>query len=131
MKTTKKPQLFKVVAPKVKVITKGYINLISRKKTEANKNGKPIVYRSKLALKIGQQLRFSNMKFSKLFNQCFAQVSILESNVILAKEKLKKAKGSIMSTLEWFSLHVELAKAKLHLRQFKYSLPHNIKFNLF
>jgi hypothetical protein len=131
MNTTKKPQLFKVVAPKVKVITKGYINLISRKKTEANKNGKPIVYRSKLALKIGQQLRFSNMKFSKLFNQCFAQVSILESNVILAKEKLKKAKGSIMSTLEWFSLHVEIAKAKLHLRQFKYSLPRTIRFNLF
>ncbi len=131
MKQTEKPQLFKVVAPKVKITTKGYINLISRQKTEANKKGKPIVYRSKLALTIAQKLRIANMKLSKLFNQCFAQASILESSLMIAKDNLKKAKGKFMNTLEWFALHVDLAKAKLHLRNFKYSLPRNIRFNLF
>ena len=127
MKTTKKPQLFKVIAPKLKVTTKGYINLISRNKTESDRTGKPIKFRSKKALKRHIFLKPIKQTFIKVFSKA----GILESKILDAKDKIKKALRSFENSFHIASLFIELAKVKLHLNQFKYSLPKAIRFNLF
>jgi len=131
MKNTRKPQLFKVAAPKLKVKTIGYINLIARNKPETGRKGAPKLYRSKITLKAAKVAQKLKNRASKLFNQSFAQVAILESSVILAKNALKEAKKHILSSAEYFTLHVNLSRAYKHLNSFKYSLPKNIRVNLF
>lgn len=127
MQKTKKPQLFKIVAPKVKVTTKGYINLISKSKTECDRTGKPIKFRSKKALK--RHLFAKPIK--QTFIKVFSKAGVLESNILDAKENIKKALRSFKNSFHMANLFIELAKAKLHLRSFKYSLPRTIRFNLF
>lgn len=131
MKTTKKPQLFKVVAPKLKVTTKGYINLISKNKAESKRTGKPIIYRSKIALHIGKKLMIIKAKAQRKFLHAFTQIGIFEGNILHAKNEIKKALRNFENSFQIASLFIQLAKAKLHLNQFKYSLPRNIRFNLF
>lgn len=126
----KAQKLFKVTAPKLKLKTVGYINLVSRKKAEV-KRGRVVIYKSKTLLKLAIEAKKAKEKFSKLFNQCFAQVAILESNVLLAKQAIKTAKVHILSTIEHFALHCNLLKAYKHLNAFKYSLPRLIRINLF
>lgn len=126
----KAQKLFKVTAPKLKLKTIGYINLVSRKKAEV-KRGKVIIYKSKTLLKLAIEAKKAKEKFSKLFNQCFAQSAILESNVLLAKQAIKEGKKHFLSTIEHFALHVNLMRAYKHLNSFKYSLPYSIKSLLF
>jgi hypothetical protein len=131
MRQTKKQdvQLYKI-APKLKVTTKGYINLITRNKVEVQ--GKRVkIYKSKSLLKVALITKKLHSKACKLFNQAFAQASILESNILTAKKALKSAKGRFLSTLEFFKLHCDLSRAYLHLQDFKTSLPNFIKVNLF
>lgn len=68
---------------------------------------------------------------SRLFNQCWLQVGIFESRIESAKKALKDAKGQLLTSVEYFVLHVNLCKAYLHLRTFKYSLPKYIANLLF
>lgn len=126
----KAQKLFKVTAPKLKLKTKGFINLIARNRVEVKK-GKVIIYKSKTLLKLAIEAKKAKEKFSKLFNQCFAQSAILESSVHMAKQAIKTAKGHILSTLEYFALHCNLVRAYKHLNSFKYSLPRLIRINLF
>lgn len=126
----KAQKLFKIKAPILKLKTKGYVNLIARNRAEVKK-GKVIIYKSRTLLKLAIEAKKAKEKFSKLFNQCFAQSAILESNVNMAKQAIKTAKGHILSTLEYFALHVNLMRAYKHLNSFKYSLPRNIRINLF
>lgn len=126
----KAQKTFRIQAPKLKLKTIGFIDLISRNKATTARN-KVKIYKSKTLLHLAQVARKAKEKFSKLFNQCFAQVVILESNVLLAKQAIKTAKGHILSTIEHFALHCNLLKAYKHLNSFKYSLPKNIRVNLF
>lgn len=130
MKQTKKQQLFKIVAPKLKIKTKGYINLIAKNKCESKK-GKPIFYRSKIALNVGKLAYKIKDKTSKLFLFALTQVGIFEANILHAKNEIKKALRTFENSYKMAELFITLAKAKLHLNQFKYSLPRNIRFNLF
>lgn len=127
MKTQK---TFRISAPKLKLKTIGFIDLISRNKATTARN-KVKIYKSKTLLHLAQVARKAKEKFSKLFNQSFAQVAILESSVILAKNALKEAKKHILSSVEYFTLHVNLLRAYKHLNSFKYSLPYSIKSLLF
>ena len=121
---------FRISAPKLKLKTIGFIDLISRNKATTTRN-KVKIYKSKTLLHLAQVARKAKEKFSKLFNQSFAQVAILESSVILAKNALKEAKKHILSSVEYFTLHVNLLRAYKHLNSFKYSLPYSIKSLLF
>ncbi len=127
MKTTKKPQLFKVIAPKLKVTTKGYINLISKNKAESDRTGKPIKFRSKKALR--RHLFAKPIK--QTFIQVFSKAGILESKILTAKDNIKKALRNFENSFRMAELFIQLAKANLHLKTFKYSLPKAIRFNLF
>ena len=131
MKNTRKPQLFKVASPKLKVKTIGYINLIARNKPETGRKGAPKLYRSKITLKAAKVAQKLKDKASKLFNQCFAQAALLEARVLEAKKQLQEARKHILTTLEYFALHCNLLKAYKHLNSFKYSLPRLIRINLF
>ena len=126
----KAQKTFRISAPKLKLKTVGFIDLISRNKATTARN-KVKIYKSKTLLHLAQVARKAKEKFSKLFNQSFAQVAILESSVILAKNALKEAKKHILSSIEYFALHVNLLKAYKHLNSFKYSLPYSIKSLLF
>lgn len=131
MKNTKKPQLFKVAAPKLKVKTIGYINLMARNKAEIGRKGTPKLYRSKITLRAAKVAQKLKDKANKLFNQCFAQAALLEARVLEARKQLKEARKHILTTLEYFALHCNLLKAYKHLNSFKYSLPYSIKSLLF
>ncbi len=126
----KAQKTFRISAPKLKLKTIGFIDLISRNKATTSRN-KVKIYKSKTLLHLAQVTRKAKEKFSKLFNQSFAQVAILESSVILAKNALKEAKNHILSSVEYFTLHVNLLRAYKHLNSFKYSLPYSIKSLLF
>lgn len=125
-----KTAVYKIAAPKLKVKTIGYINLIGRNKAETARKGVKM-YRSRVTLKAGQLAQKLRSKAGKLFNQCFVQAGILESAVNTAKGMLKAAKGQYMTTAERFTLNVRLWKAQQNLRAYKYSLPYNIRVNLF
>lgn len=131
MKNTRTPQLFKVASPKLKVKTIGYINLICRNKAETGRKGTPKLYRSKITLKAAKAAQNLKNKASKLFNQCFTQAAILEAKVLEAKKQLKEARKHILTTLEYFALHCNLAKAAKQVREYKFSLPQFIKIQLF
>ena len=132
MKNTKKPQLFKVAAPKLKVKTIGYINLMARNKAEIGRNGTPKLYRSKITLRAAKVAQKLIDKANKLFNQCFAQAALLEAKVLEARKELQEAaRKHILTTLDYFALHCNLLKAYKYLNSFKYSLPINIRINLF
>ena len=126
-----KKQLFKVAPPKIKLVTKGYINIIDKSHIEANKKGNPIVYRTKKSFV--RIKTFENLKnrVSKKFNSFFAIASLLESKVLIAKDMIKRAKANLDDSFTLASYYIQLAKANLHLKTFKYSLPRNIRFNLF
>lgn len=126
----KAQKTFRISTPKLKLKTVGFIDLISRNKATIARN-KVKIYKSKTLLHLAQVARKAKDKFSKLFNQSFAQVAILESSIILAKNALKEAKKHILSSTEYFALHVNLLKAYKHLNSFKYSLPYSIKSLLF
>jgi hypothetical protein len=118
--------------------TVGYINLIARNKVQTvNVKGipQPKVFKTKTGRKLAilaiQAKQKVNKYASTLFNQSFVQVGIFEAKIAQAKKALKDAKKMYLTTLEYFNLHVNLAKAILHLRSFKYSLPRQIVNLLF
>jgi len=120
------------------VKTVGYINLIDRNKVQTvNVKGipQPKVFKSKTGRKLGIMAMKAkatvNKYASTLFNQSFVQVGIFESKIEQAKKALKDAKKMYITTLEYFNLHVNLAKAYLHLRTFRMSLPKTILNLLF
>ena len=126
-----KKQLFKVAPPKIKLVTKGYINIIDKSHIEANKVGKPIIYKTKKSFV--RIKTFENLinRGAKKFAQCFTLASFLESKVLIAKDVIKRAKANLDDSFTLASYYIQLAKANLHLKTFKYSLPRNIRFNLF
>jgi len=65
------------------------------------------------------------------FNKSFAKAGFIESAVNIAKNAIREAKKHVLSTIEHFALHCNLLKAYKHLNSFKYSLPKNIRVNLF
>lgn len=120
------------------VKTVGYINLIARNKVQTvNVKGipQPKVFKSKTGRKLAilaiQAKQKINHKLSKLFNTSFVQAGIFESKIAQAKKALKDAKKMMLTSLEYFNLHVNLAKSYLHLRTFKMSLPKYIANLLF
>ena len=131
-KTATKPQNIKRTLQGI--VTVGYINLFSRNKVQTAK-GQPKIYKSKTGLKLGimaiQAKTKVNAIKSRLFNQCFVQSGILESAVSRAKQALKIAKTMMLTTQEYFLLHVNLCRSYLHLRNFKYALPKAIVNLLF
>ena len=131
MKNTKSAKLFKVASPKLKVKTIGYINLISRNKPETGRKSTPKLYRSKLQLKAAKVAQKLKDKASKLFNQCFTQAALLEARVLEARKQLQEARKHILTTLEYFALHCNLARAAKQVREYKFSLPQFIKIQLF
>lgn len=116
------------------ITTVGFIHLFQRNKPLTAK-GMTRIFKSKtgrqLAILALRAKTKANEIKSRLFNQCFAQAGIFESRIESAKKALKNAKGQLLSTLEYFQLHVNLCKAYLHLRTFKYSLPKQIVNLLF
>lgn len=127
----RKQQVYRIQAPKIKLVTKGYINIIDKCHIEANKNGNPIIYKTKknfIRIKTFENLK---NRVSKKFNSFFAIASLLESKILIAKENIKRAKLNLQNSFEMASHYIQLAKANLHLKTFKYSLPKNIRLNLF
>ena len=127
-----KPQNIKRTLQGIKTV--GYLLIIAKDKVQTTK-GKPKLFKSKAGLKLAQlalqtKERANKIK-SRLFNQCWLQVGIFESRIESAKQALKNAKGQLLNTQDWFVLHVNLCKAYLHLRTFKYSLPKYITNLLF
>lgn len=116
------------------VQTVGYINLIARNKVETVK-GKPKIYKSKTGRKLGILALKAKQKVNKyastIFNQCFVQAGIFEGKIAQCKKALKDAKKQMLTTLEYFNLHVNLSRAILHTKQFRYSLPSYIANLLF
>ncbi len=129
MKTTNKA-VYKIAPPKIKLTTKGYINLIARNRAETTKKGVKM-YRSKITLNVAKFILKSKNQVNKLLSQSFVQVGIFEAKIQEAKNALKQAKKQYLSTLEYFNLHVNLAKAILHTKNFRYSLPSYISSLLF
>lgn len=120
------------------VKTVGYILILGRNKVQTTKVkgiAQPKVFKSKTGRKLAilaiQAKQKINHKLSKLFNTSFVQVGIFESKIAQAKKALKDAKKMMLTSLEYFNLHVNLAKSYLHLRTFKYSLPKYITNLLF
>ena len=116
------------------ITTVGYLLIMGKDKVQTTK-GKPKLFKSKAGLKLAQlalqtKERANEIK-SRLFNQCWLQVGIFESRIESAKKALKNAKGQLLTSLDYFVLHVNLCKAYLHLRNFKYSLPKTIANLLF
>jgi len=126
-----KNKLFKIAAPKIKLITKGYINIIDRGHIEANKNGKPVIYKTKKSFL--RQKTFENLKnnLSSKFNKFFAIASLLEAKVLIAKDMIKKALINCEDSFIKANLFIQLAKANLKLKTFKYSIPKQVRLNLF
>ena len=128
------------------VKTVGYINLIDRNKVQTEvvkiaveidenmtvykKMPMPRIFKTKTGRKLAimaiQAKQKINHKLSKLFNTSFVQVGIFESKIEQAKQALKTAKTMLLTTQEYFLLHVNLCRAYLHLRNFKYALPKDI-----
>jgi hypothetical protein len=120
------------------VKTVGYINIMAKNKVQTvNVKGipQPKVFKSKTGRKLAilaiQAKQKINHKLSKLFNTSFVQVGIFESKILEAKKALKDAKTMMLSTQEYFKLHVDLCRAYLHLRTFKFALPKAIANLLF
>ena len=112
------------------VKTVGYINIMAKNKVQTvNVKGipQPKVFKTKTGRKLAimaiQAKQKINHKLSKLFNTSFVQVGIFESKIEQAKQALKTAKTMLLTTQEYFLLHVNLCRAYLHLRNFKYALP--------
>jgi hypothetical protein len=126
-----KNKLFKIAAPKIKLVTKGYINIIDKEHIEANKNGNPVIYKTKKSFL--RQKTFENLKnnLSSKFNKFFAIASLLEAKVLIAKEMIKKAFINCEDSFIKANLFIQLAKANLKLKTFKYSIPKQVRLNLF
>jgi len=123
--------------PKIVLKTVGFVNLISRRKgaTSENTNGKKTVkvFKTKAALtifRIGQELK-AKAKKAKEFAAAFLKSSRLESHIMTAKKAIETAKKSLLSTAERFKLWVNLLHAYNDLKTFKFSLPKNLRINLF
>jgi len=137
-KSTAKMQVQNITHKLQGIKTVGYINIIAKNKVQTvNVKGipQPKVFKSKAGRKLAilaiQAKQKINHKLSKLFNTSFVQVGIFESKILEAKKALKDARKQMLNTIEYFNLHVNLAKAYLHLRNFKYSLPKYITNLLF
>jgi hypothetical protein len=127
MKTTNKA-VYKIAPPKVKVTTKGYINLIARNRAETTKKGVKM-YRSKTAF---LAVKYTREALKSALLKCnFFKSSRLEARIIEAKQALKNAKRQMLTSIEYFALHVNLSKAILHTKNFRYSLPSYIANLLF
>ena len=120
------------------VKTVGYILILGRNKVQTDKvKGLPTVkiFKSKTGLKLGKLAIQAKTKLNryanKIFNTSFVQVGIFEAKIEQAKKALKDAKKMYLTTLEYFNLHVNLAKSYLHLRTFKMTLPKYITNLLF
>lgn len=138
MNTSKKTKVatFKIAAPKLKIKTVGYINLYSRRKVETetkNKIQKVKVYRSRITLKFAQikEQAINKMRQAKATAQTFVQSCLFEATLNNAKKALQDARRSFYSTADTFTYFVDYCRALNALRSFKYSLPNNIRFQLF
>jgi hypothetical protein len=138
--------------------TVGYINILGRNKVQTDtrrtkvaieqddkmtvykKVYMPKLYKTKTNAEKGLKTFFEKVVdaskklysgVGRAFNTAFAQASIFEAKITQAKKALKDAKRQMLTTLEWFNLHVAMCKACLHLRSFKLSLPRQIVNLLF
>lgn len=119
-----------------KLKTVGYINLYNRRKVEieTKKNQPKVkVYRTLLSLKFAQlkEQAINKMRQAKATAQTFIQSCLFEATLNNAKKALQDASRSFYSTAETFAYFVDYCKALNALRSFKYSLPRNIRFQLF
>jgi len=142
-KSTAKMQVQNITHKLQGIKTVGYINIIAKNKVQTvNVKGipQPKVFKTKTGLKLGKLsiikagkklAMYLQAKYNKLFGQSIAQAGIFESKILIAKKALKDAKKMMLTSLEYFNLHVNLAKAYLHLRTFKMSLPKYITNLLF
>ena len=120
------------------VQTVGYINIMGRNKVQTYKSKGVTgikVFKSLTGLKLAKlairaKAKLNEVK-SRLFNQCWLQSAILEANINKAKKCLKDARKQMLTTIEYFQLHVNLTKSYLHLKSFKMSLPKQIANLLF
>lgn len=117
------------------VTTIGYINIMAKNRVQMTKGMRVKVFASKSALKLARLAIMAKQKAneikSRLFNQCWLQAGIFDAKINQCKKALKDARKQMLTTLEYFVLHVNLAKAYLHLRTFKLSLPKQIVNLLF
>ena len=128
---TKQSNIFKIVAPKVKLNTKGYINLISRNRAEISRK-KVKIYKTKVSFTIAKTLRLAKEKAMNLYNKAFMNAMLLGANVLKAANELKEAKRNyILSSAEYFAYYVAILKAKKRENEFKFSLPKNLRFKLY
>lgn len=127
----KAQKLFRIKAPILKLKTKGYVNLITRNKVEVKgkRKAKVVIYKSREDMLTARE-NYQHRK-NVHFNKSFAKAGFIESAVNIAKNAIKEAKKHILSSVEYFALHCNLLKAYKHLNSFKYSLPKNIRINLF
>ena len=142
-KSTAKMQVQNITHKLQGIKTVGYINIIAKNKVQTvNVKGipQPKVFKTKTGLKLGKLsiikkgkklAMYLQAKHNKLFGQSIAQAGIFESKILIAKKALKDAKKMMLTSLEYFNLHVNLAKSYLHLRTFKMSLPKYITNLLF
>lgn len=116
------------------VKTVGYLLFTEKNRVQTTK-GQPKIYKSKTGLKLGimalKAKTKANRYANKIFNTAFVQVGIFESKILEAKKALKEAKKMMLTSLDYFKLHVNLCKSYLHLQSFKMSLPKNIVNFLF
>jgi len=150
-KSTAKMQVQNITHKLQGIKTVGYINIMAKNKVQTEvkkiaieidenmtiykKVHMPRIFKSvtgrRLAILAIQAKQKVNKYASTLFNQSFVQVGIFEAKIEQAKKALKDAKKMMLTSLEYFNLHVNLAKAYLHLRTFKMTLPKQILNLLF
>jgi len=135
-KAAKTVEAIKIQSPKLQIVTKGYINLISRAKVEIKTVRKTVtvkIYKSRKALKFSQLSAklFAKAKQAKIAGQAFLQSCLLESTVNRAKQAMRDARRAFLTSGERFTLYVDFCRALANLRTFKFSLPKTIRLNLF
>lgn len=120
----------------VHLITKGYINLYSKKKVEivTKKHLQKVkVYRSRITLKFAQlkEATINKMRQAKATAQTFVQSCLFEATLNNAKKALQDARRAYLSTSDTFTLFVDYCRALNNLRSFKYSLPRIVRNQIF
>src|SRR5574343_284660 len=96
----------------IKLVTKGYINLISRNKVETNKKGNPKIYRSKKLLFLAKKVQEYRSTMKSQFNKALVKAGILESAVTTAKSILKASKSSLLTSVDYFNAMIPVWRAK-------------------
>lgn len=120
----------------MKIKTIGYINIISKRSSEIEVTKKTIkvkMYKTLKSLRFAQAKRYLSQKakYVKISYQAFLQSSFLESTVDRAKKHLSDIRKMGISTSESFSAYVDYIKSITNLNNYKYSLPKQIRLNLF